>query len=400
MSSSDTFTTDILAISMEFHYKVKVKWKTAIDYEEKGLLWVKDISDRYNNAKITQNATEILLTETFHFLKVSGVLKFDDQFELALIMKGGGIKGLAYVGALEELTKFHEFDWYAGTSAGAVTALLLACGYTHNDLKSILEKKDFSDFKDANLLKAIYNLVTKSGLYEANSFIDWIDELLALKLDSAYAVKLGHLPKRVTIYASRRDKDALTFDSFNEKNKDTIASYAARCSMSIPFFFTPQKNEGLNVFDGGVQNNFPVEVLLRDNPNSKFIGLYLGREIYKTKRNNIFRDLLMLGTESEDPAVLEKYRDQIIIIDPYPISTYSFKLSPSEKGFLLENGRLAALKYLDKNNFLKKEDFDFEERKIKIEQIRQDLTNKKRKSTRIIFIAILLVSLFLSYTAF
>jgi len=393
LSSPKTFTADILAISKEFHYQVKVEWKTAIDYKEKGLSWINDITNRFNNVKITQNAIEILLTETFHFFKVSGLSNFDNQFKLALIMKGGGIKGLAYVGALEELTKFHEFDWYAGTSAGAITALLLACGYTHNDLKSILENKDFSDFKDANLPKAIYNLVTKKGLYEANSFLDWIDELLAVKLDSAYAVKLGHLPKRVTIYASRRDKNGLTFDSIEEKSKEIIASYAARCSMSIPFFFTPQKNEGLNVFDGGVQNNFPVEILLRDNPNSKFIGLYLGRETYKREKNNIFRDLLVLGTESEEPGVLEKYKDQIIIIDPYPISTYSFKLSKTEKKFLLETGRLAALKYLDKNNLLKKEDFNFEERKLINEELRKLLTNKKRRPIKVILITILLALL-------
>jgi predicted patatin/cPLA2 family phospholipase len=39
--------------------------------------------------------------------------------KIALIMKGGGMKGIAYIGAIQELQKHYCFDLYAGTSAGA-----------------------------------------------------------------------------------------------------------------------------------------------------------------------------------------------------------------------------------------------------------------------------------------
>lgn len=399
MSLSETFTTDLLSISTEFHNQVKVEWKNAIDYKEKGPIWIQSVSDRFNNEKITLYASQILFTETFHFLKVAGVLitEIDEGVEFALIMKGGGIKGLAYVGALEELTKFYKFDWYAGTSAGAITALLLACGYTVEELNEILDEKDFNDFKDATLFRAFCNLITKKGMYEANSFLDWMEGLLANKLEFSFAVKLKHLPSRVSIYASRRDKSAYIFDSIEEKSKDINAAYTARCSMSIPYYFTPQKSEGLNVFDGGIKNNFPVEVLLKHNPNSKFLGLYLGSEIYSRRNNNTFWDLIEIGTESEDPEVLEKYKDQIVIINPYPISTFKFKLNKIEKNFLLENGRLAALKFLHKNNFLNKDDFDFEARKTQVENTRKMLLKRKRNKTKFkigifLFILALLVA--------
>ncbi|HQX48539.1 MAG TPA: patatin-like phospholipase family protein, partial [Planctomycetaceae bacterium] len=57
----------------------------------------------------------------------------------ALVMKGGGIKGLAYVGALEILARKYEFNWFVGTSAGAITAILLGAGYTAGELTEILE---------------------------------------------------------------------------------------------------------------------------------------------------------------------------------------------------------------------------------------------------------------------
>ena len=59
----------------------------------------------------------------------------------ALIMKGGGMKGLGYVGALQELQRFYGFDMYAGTSAGAITAALLAAGYDSQEMLAALMER-------------------------------------------------------------------------------------------------------------------------------------------------------------------------------------------------------------------------------------------------------------------
>jgi predicted acylesterase/phospholipase RssA/CheY-like chemotaxis protein len=204
--------------------------------------------------------------------------------DLALIMKGGGIKGLAYVGAIEELEKHFKFSWYAGTSAGAISAILLASGYNYKELKTILSEKNFNDFKDTWFLKGLINLILKGGFYEARSFNNWIDQLLAKKLGKATEVKLKSLPYRASIYASTQGKKALVFDSKDIRTNDIGAGFAARCSMSIPYVFVPQKNYGFNVFDGGMQNNYPVDILLEENPKTKFIGLYLGPEFYEGKK--------------------------------------------------------------------------------------------------------------------
>jgi hypothetical protein len=52
----------------------------------------------------------------------------------ALIFEGGGVKGIAYYGALKKLQQrgvidINEIIYSAGTSAGAITALLLSAGY-------------------------------------------------------------------------------------------------------------------------------------------------------------------------------------------------------------------------------------------------------------------------------
>ena len=73
-------------------------------------------------------------------------MKFDMVFE------GGGAKGMVFVGAMQEFeSRSHTHDRLLGTSAGAITAALLAAGYTSAEmLEALAEKKDgrsvFSDF--------------------------------------------------------------------------------------------------------------------------------------------------------------------------------------------------------------------------------------------------------------
>lgn len=388
----ETQELQIIADEVKKFYNILMpQCKTFEELKLKGLQWIERVKNELKNHKITVLIYDIYLEELFAFIGGK------DKKQHALIMKGGGIKGLAYVGALEILAEHERFDWYAGTSAGAISALLLACGYNVDELKIILSEKDFSDFKDASLLKKGINLFTKHGLYESDTFLEWMDRLLAEKLSSTVGVRLKHLPSRVSVYASRRDLAALIFDSYDPKSMELNAAFTARCSMSIPLIFTPQKSEGLNVFDGGMQNNFPVELLLKDNPNSTFLGLYLGKEIYSRKRNNFFLDLLTIWTESSDPAVLEKYKENIIVIDTDPISVLDFKLTPFQKEFLLESGRIAAINYLHKKSVIDKNDFDFDRRKLNLEKNRQILKNKKRSKIKIfvIFFLLLLMLLFI-----
>lgn len=283
------------------------------------------------------------------FKRMTDVLRggLGEHASLALIMKGGGIKGLAYIGALEELTTHYKFDWFIGTSAGAIVAVLLGGGYTVEELKTILKKKNFKDFFDASVLGGLFNLFIYHGAYRAGTFTKWLDDLLAAKLKSSQRVKLASLPHRVTVYASRRDKDALIFDGREVASSGKPAAFAARCSMAIPLVFTPERDEGMNVFDGGLRHNYPVQALL-GNPSKKFIGLYLGPRIYegKAKPDSVLSDIFNIPLEAADADALDRYKDSTIIIDPRPISTLDFALTDKEKAFLLKEGRAAALEFL------------------------------------------------------
>jgi predicted acylesterase/phospholipase RssA len=259
-------------------------------------------------------------------------------------MKGGGIKGLAYVGALDVLSQRYQFNWFIGTSAGAIAAVLLGAGFRTQELEEILKSKDFGDFFDAKWYQQPLNLMFYKGLHKADTLTEWLDTLIATKLALHRRPKLSDLPLRVTVYASQRFRDALEFD---RETNDVYASYAAHCSMSIPYVFIPQSNQGFFAFDGGIRHNYPVEVLLREHPGTPFISLYLGPEVYEpVKETTVIGVLLSIITEAADAETIEKYREYTVIIDPHPIGTLDFTLSQDEKELLLQAGRVGALAHL------------------------------------------------------
>ncbi len=314
-----------------------------------------------------------------------------------LIMKGGGIKGLAYVGAIAELAKRYSFNWYVGTSAGAITAILLGAGYTHKELEELMAAKDFRDFFDASWYAMPFNLLVHHGLYKAQAFTDWLDDLLAKKLQSPRRVRLSDLPNRVTVYACRRGQRTLRFDSVDS---DADAAYAARCSMSIPLVFTPESDQGINTYDGGMHQNYPIDQLLSEHPGIAFISLYLGSETYKPVRQRwVISDLISIWTEGGDADAIAKYRDRTVIIDPSPIGTLDFALTDDEKQFLLACGRCGAISHLSngsEEHFASKNARD--ELRVKVSSQRADQRKSvKRRRIKILVAILIALAAYASY---
>lgn len=132
-----------------------------------------------------------------------------------LIFEGGGIKGIAYVGAIKQALRENVFDFgniinIGGTSAGAITAVLLALDYQIPDIEKILGELDLMTFLDSEfketfiklknqlqnnqanfsfLLSRVWDLLylrdelnKNNGLFPGNIFLKWIDEIINKKL--------------------------------------------------------------------------------------------------------------------------------------------------------------------------------------------------------------------------
>jgi NTE family protein len=244
------------------------------------------------------------------------------QFDI--VFEGGGAKGSAFVGALEALKKAgHTHRRLIGTSAGAITATLIAAGYTPSELLAAATEKlpngkpRFSSFMDApseddftqaqrensltmellnranlplpslverKLLDALlalphyrqlFSLVECGGFFSGNKFLEWIREKLAAKGFPA-GIKFKDFAAR-----SRQDLSLVASDTsdmemliLNHRTApDCPVEWAVRMSMSIPFvwrevvwkaewgtYLGRPKAERL-VVDGGVLSNFPIRLI-------------------------------------------------------------------------------------------------------------------------------------------
>lgn len=188
-----------------------------------------------------------------------------------LVFEGGGVKGIAYVGAMKVLEKkriLKNIVRVGGTSAGSINALLLAAGFSNTETYNELKKLDFNDFKDDSwgALRDMKRLKDEYGWYKGNFFRDWIGDLLRKKTGSAnitFKALQEHSKKELYVYASNISTNFGEVYSPEHTPRMRVVD-AVRRSMSIPLFFRAVCDDRGDVFvDGGVINNFPVKLFDR-----------------------------------------------------------------------------------------------------------------------------------------
>lgn len=188
-----------------------------------------------------------------------------------LVFEGGGVKGIAYVGALEVLEKrriIPRITRVGGTSAGAINAVLFASGFSNRETQQILATLDFNSFMDDSwgFIRDSERLIEKYGWYKGDFFREWIGGLLEDKLGNPHATFLDlkkKTGKQLYLYGTNLSTKFGEVFSVEHTPRGRIAD-AARISMSIPLFFAAVRNDRDDVYvDGGVLNNYPIHLFDR-----------------------------------------------------------------------------------------------------------------------------------------
>jgi NTE family protein len=197
-----------------------------------------------------------------------------------LVFEGGGVKGIGLAGAYSALWEDgYQAQRVAGTSAGAITAALVAAGYTGPELEDIvLHQMDFTKFEDPHafgLPGEIVELVRTRGLHSGDYFLSWIAERLSDRglttfgdLRTADDTGVKAREYRLQLIASdlsARSMLVLPRDAARigvDPDHLEIAK-AVRMSMSIPVFFAPTlctdaDHRQHTIVDGGLLSNYPL----------------------------------------------------------------------------------------------------------------------------------------------
>lgn len=189
-----------------------------------------------------------------------------------IVFEGGGIKGIAYVGAMQVLRQRGLLDnilRLGGTSAGAINALIYALGYDIREQHQILDSTDFRAFMDDSfgIIRDIRRLARDFGWHRGDFIGGWLGDLVRDRLGSAEAtfadLKAAGRPDLYVIGANLTTGYSEVFSA--ERHPHMPLAAAVRISMSIPLFFAAVRlgpRDDVYV-DGGVQDNYPVKLFDR-----------------------------------------------------------------------------------------------------------------------------------------
>ncbi len=295
--------------------------------------------------------------------------KYDGVFE------GGGVKAIGFVGAvccLEE--RNYRWEKLAGTSAGSIIAALMAAGYSGREMKSIMEKTNYTEFTDRKglgkipLAGASLDFILNKGVYAGDKIEIWLADLLRRKGKTKFkdvSVKGESKLKIIAADITKGDMLVLPDDlkSYGLDPMEFEISKAVRMSTSIPFFFKPYKlrfkNKMNYIVDGGVLSNYPLWIFDIDGvPKWPTLGFkFVENNVSRTslgKKDLVSYSFDILNTminKNEVRYLKHKELVRTIMVPTCGVGTTDFNLSRDKSLELYNSGYEAAREFLGKWNF-------------------------------------------------
>ena len=310
---------------------------------------------------------------------LSGMAKFCD-----LVLEGGGVKGIALVGAIETLEREgYAFKRVAGTSAGAIVGALVAAGMSGPDLVEQMRSVDYRRFQDESWtdhfpLGKTLSLLFEQGVYEGNYLRSWLRERLdgcdvRTFDDLSYEdpdLDLGPAERfRLVVMASDLSQGRLCRLPWDYSTRygcdpeEQEVADAVRASMSIPFFYEPVRMKDTSrgresvLVDGGVLSNFPIDVFDRrqGQPRWPTFGIKLsarpGSQVQRFAVHDtagMARALVGTMVSAHDQMHIddESVTDRTIFVDTFGVSATDFDLDAETADKLYRSGKHAAREFL------------------------------------------------------
>lgn len=211
---------------------------------------------------------------------------------VGLVLSGGGAKGIAHIGVIKALEENNiPIDFITGTSMGAIVGGLYAAGYTPNEIVELILSDEFSHWStgtiDRNLIYnylkpdkdptiVSFNLSKKDSIKSSN--------FLPASFINPLPMNMGYLELFTPHTAACKEDFNQLFVPFRcvasdiyRKEKVVLSKGnlgdAIRMSMTFPVAFKPIEYNGYPMFDGGIYDNFPVDVMKSEFAPDIIIGV-------------------------------------------------------------------------------------------------------------------------------
>ncbi len=209
--------------------------------------------------------------------------------KVGLVFSGGGAKGLAHIGVLKALEENNiPIDYIVGTSMGGIIGGMYAAGYSPSEIEYVTLSKDFQNWVSGRF-QSDYRYFYRKKPDNPSVFT------AKFKIDSAFQTRIrsnlvNDIPLNFALLELLAQSSANARDDFNKLfvpfrcivadifsqkmipvNNGSLAE-AIRGTFAVPFIYRPVKVGGQYVFDGGLYDNFPVDVMKSEFTPDYIIG--------------------------------------------------------------------------------------------------------------------------------
>lgn len=216
---------------------------------------------------------------------------------LGVALGGGGLKGVAHIGALKALDELGvKIDYLSGTSSGSIMAAFYAIGLSTDEIKEYTKQyyKSITTIGKKPIVSAagkfIFTRKVKlPGIIDGRKVSDIVDKLA----NDRNIVNINDikLPFAVATVDAITTKECILSSIKINKKEDDIKyindipiGTAIRASMAFPGIFTPCDYKEYSFMDGGTKDNLPIKVL-KDMGADKTLGLSFKLDKYESDGN-------------------------------------------------------------------------------------------------------------------
>ena len=246
--------------------------------------------------------------------------------KVGLVMSGGGAKGITHIGVIKALEENNiPIDYVAGTSMGAIVGGMYAMGFSPEQMIAVLKSNDFKNWSTGEVelnYKYYYrNADPKPNFAEipfrANKIdsIDFKSTILPTNLVSPRQMNFAFVQlcaQANAVAGGDFDKLFVPFrcvasDIYNREAvvlRNGVLGDAIRASMTFPFMYKPIVVDGRLLFDGGIFNNFPVDVMRNDFKPDVMIGSVVAKNPSRPDQGDIImqvQNMIMTKTDYSIP---------------------------------------------------------------------------------------------------
>ena len=305
--------------------------------------------------------------------------------KVALVLSGGGAKGIAHVGVLKALEENNiPIDYIVGTSMGGIVGGCYAAGMSPQEIESMILSEDFMRWMTGQPEKG-YNFYYYNRDYDPG-FLH-----LTLSADSTTSFHFNQslandaslnfaITEKMTMASaiSKNNFDSLfvplrviAADVFAQRQvilDSGSLSAALRATHTVPFFYSPIRIDGKYLFDGGIYNNFPVDVAQKHFNPDVIIGSNVSSKIFKEypfedDDKLINKSLFYMILDKSDP---DDVPDSGVYIQPNLEDYSSFDFAKARN--LIDSGYFQTLRQLEEIKS-----------KVSITQSSKSITEKRKQ---------------------